>query len=159
MTEREALEEIKNRLKYFCGKTDGTYSPPWVKEIVEIAEDGLKNVKSGMGVKFKELIELKGEEPKHRARRKSKKVGTMYRAKSCDSKVWLSYTYGTIAGNPIEASTMAKLASSIAYYYYRHAVDLYVSEDGGEKFKKADKQKQLEFSHVMDDEFRLDEWH
>ena len=44
MTEREALEEIKSRLEYFCGKTDGTYSPPWVKELVEIAEEGLKTL-------------------------------------------------------------------------------------------------------------------
>lgn len=39
----EALEEIKNRLMYFCAQTDGTYSPPWVKELVEIADEGLKN--------------------------------------------------------------------------------------------------------------------
>ena len=38
---QEALEEIKNRLVYFCAKTDGTYSPSWAKELVEIADEGL----------------------------------------------------------------------------------------------------------------------
>lgn len=40
---QEALEEIKNRLVYFCAQTDGTYSPPWAKELVEIADEGLSN--------------------------------------------------------------------------------------------------------------------
>lgn len=40
-TEKEALEEIRSRLVYFCARLDGTYSPPWVKELVEIADEGL----------------------------------------------------------------------------------------------------------------------
>ena len=83
-----------------------------------------------------------------------------YRAKSYGSRSYITHTYGVdIAGQPIEETTMRKLAKMIAYLYHRHAVDLYVSEDGGETFKKADEKKQLEFSHMMNDEFRLDEMH
>lgn len=37
----EALEEICNRISYFCANTDGTWNPPWAKEIYEIAFEGL----------------------------------------------------------------------------------------------------------------------
>ena len=40
-TEREALQEIKDRIEYFCSHLDGTWNPPWAKEIYEIAFEGL----------------------------------------------------------------------------------------------------------------------
>lgn len=40
-TPREALREIRNRLVYLYGKTDGTFSPPALKEVCGIAEDAL----------------------------------------------------------------------------------------------------------------------
>lgn len=40
-TEREALQEVKDRIEYFCSHLDGTWDPPWAKEIYEIAFEGL----------------------------------------------------------------------------------------------------------------------
>lgn len=40
-TPEEALQEIKDRISYFCAHTDGTWSPPWAREVYEIAEEGL----------------------------------------------------------------------------------------------------------------------
>ena len=38
---REALSEIRCRLVYLYGKTDGTFDPPAIKEVYEIAEAAL----------------------------------------------------------------------------------------------------------------------
>ena len=38
---RKALREIRDRLVYLYGKLDGTFSPPALKEICEIADDAL----------------------------------------------------------------------------------------------------------------------
>lgn len=40
-TEIEALKEIRDRLSYFCARTDGKYDPVWVKEIIGIIDDVL----------------------------------------------------------------------------------------------------------------------
>ena len=82
-----------------------------------------------------------------------------YRAKSVDSpQRYVTHTYGVHRGKPLEDTTMKGLARSIAYLYHRHAVQLYESEDG-KRFKKADEDAQSKFSHIMSDEFTLDEWH
>ena len=82
-----------------------------------------------------------------------------YRAKSADSPhKYVTYTYGVYHGKPLEDTTMKGLAQSIAYLYHRHAVRLYESEDG-KHFVKADEDTQSKFSHIMSDEFTLDEWH
>lgn len=40
-TPQEALQEIKDRISYFCYHMDGTWDPPWMKEVYEIAVEGL----------------------------------------------------------------------------------------------------------------------
>lgn len=40
-TPREALREIRSRLVYLYGRTDGTFDPPALQEICGIAEDAL----------------------------------------------------------------------------------------------------------------------
>ena len=85
------------------------------------------------------------------------RVVVAYRAKSSDSKSWITHTYGTMQGEPIEGSTMKDLAYSIAYLYHRHLVELYVSYDG-KKFTKAGGALAKTFDKIMDDEFRYDEW-
>lgn len=40
-TKVEALKEIRDRLTYFCARLDGTYGPPWVKEVIGIIDDVL----------------------------------------------------------------------------------------------------------------------
>ena len=40
-TAKEALREIRNRLVYLYGKIDGTFDPPALKEVCEIADEGL----------------------------------------------------------------------------------------------------------------------
>ena len=82
-----------------------------------------------------------------------------YRAKSADSSPhYVTHTYGAYSGKPLEDTTMKGLARSIAYLYHRFAVRLYESEDG-KHFIKANEDAQNEFSHIMSDEFTLDEWH
>lgn len=133
-TERKALKEIKDRLIFFCAKTDGTYNPSWVKELIEIIDEGLGKksiIKHKSPVAYKSL---------------------KFRAKSDKSRSWLSYTYGAYSGKPFEDTTMKGLASSIAYYYHRHVVVLYVSEDG-KRFKKADCKMQQDFNCIMNKEF------
>ena len=39
----EALGELRDRLVYFCARTDGTYSPSWATELVGIIDDALKD--------------------------------------------------------------------------------------------------------------------
>ena len=36
-----ALKELRDRLTYFCGRTDGKYDPPWAQELVGIIDDAL----------------------------------------------------------------------------------------------------------------------
>lgn len=38
---REALKELRNRLVYFCARTDNRYSPPWVEELIGTINDAL----------------------------------------------------------------------------------------------------------------------
>lgn len=38
----EALKEIRDRLTYFCLRTDGKYDPPWATELVGIIDDILE---------------------------------------------------------------------------------------------------------------------
>lgn len=38
---REALKEIRSRLVYLYGRTDGTFDPPALKEVYEIADEAL----------------------------------------------------------------------------------------------------------------------
>lgn len=38
----EALKEIRDRLTYFCLRTDGKYDPPWVTELVGIIDESVK---------------------------------------------------------------------------------------------------------------------
>lgn len=33
---REALEELRHRLVYFCARTDNRYDPPWAEELIGI---------------------------------------------------------------------------------------------------------------------------
>lgn len=33
----EALEEIRDRIQWFCGQVPGKWNPPWAQEIYEIA--------------------------------------------------------------------------------------------------------------------------
>lgn len=40
-TQAEALRELRSRLVYFCGRTDGKYDPPWAQELVGIIDDAL----------------------------------------------------------------------------------------------------------------------
>ena len=40
-TPTEALKEIRDRLTYFCLRTDGRYDPPWVTEIVGIIDEAV----------------------------------------------------------------------------------------------------------------------
>lgn len=40
-TEIEALKEIRDRISYFCSKTDGKYDPPWAEEVIGIIDDVL----------------------------------------------------------------------------------------------------------------------
>lgn len=40
-TPTEALQELKDRISYFCAFTDGSWNPPWAKELYEIAAEGL----------------------------------------------------------------------------------------------------------------------
>lgn len=40
-TPEEALQEIRDRVVYFCLRTDGRYDPPWMQEIVGIIDDAL----------------------------------------------------------------------------------------------------------------------
>lgn len=40
-TPTEALRELRCRLEYFCGRTDGKYDPPWATELVGIIDDAL----------------------------------------------------------------------------------------------------------------------
>lgn len=40
-TPTEALRELRSRLEYFCGRTDGKYDPPWAQELVGIIDDAL----------------------------------------------------------------------------------------------------------------------
>ena len=42
----EALKEIRDRLTYFCLRTDGKYDPPWATELVGIIDDILKYKKN-----------------------------------------------------------------------------------------------------------------
>ena len=37
----EALKEIRDRLTYFCLRTDGKYNPPWATELVGIIDDAV----------------------------------------------------------------------------------------------------------------------
>lgn len=37
----EALKEIRDRLTYFCLRTDGKYDPPWVTELVGIIDEAV----------------------------------------------------------------------------------------------------------------------
>lgn len=37
-----ALKELKDRCSYFFAQTDGTYTPPCIKEFVDIIESALK---------------------------------------------------------------------------------------------------------------------
>lgn len=36
-TPMEALEEIRDRIQWFCGQVPGKWNPPWAQEIYEIA--------------------------------------------------------------------------------------------------------------------------
>ena len=40
-TEIEALKEIRDRISYFCSRTDGKYDPPWAQEVIGIIDDVL----------------------------------------------------------------------------------------------------------------------
>jgi len=107
---------------------------------------------------FSKLVEeafSKGSEPTKEAEKS--RVVVAYRAKSCDTGNWITHTYGTMYGEPIEGSTMKDLAYSIAYLYHRHPVELYASYDG-KKFTKASGALAKTFDKIMDDEFRYDEW-
>lgn len=42
----EALKEIRDRLTYFCLRTDGKYDPPWATELVGIIDDIIKYKKN-----------------------------------------------------------------------------------------------------------------
>ena len=37
----EALKEIRDRLTYFCLRTDGKYDPPWATELVGIIDEAV----------------------------------------------------------------------------------------------------------------------
>lgn len=37
----EALKEIRDRISYFCSRTDGKYDPPWAQEVIGIIDDVL----------------------------------------------------------------------------------------------------------------------
>ena len=39
----EALKEIRDRLTYFCLRTDGKYDPPWATELVGIIDEAVTN--------------------------------------------------------------------------------------------------------------------
>ena len=36
---KEALREVRDRLSYFCARTDGKYDPPWAEELVGIIDE------------------------------------------------------------------------------------------------------------------------
>ena len=38
---KDALREVRDRLSYFCSRTDGKYDPPWAQELVGIIDDAL----------------------------------------------------------------------------------------------------------------------
>ena len=40
-TPRQALREIRDRLRYLYGRMDGSFDQPALKEVCEIAEEGL----------------------------------------------------------------------------------------------------------------------
>lgn len=48
-TAKEALREIRNRLVYLYGKIDGTFDPPALKEVCEIADEGLADKDTSVG--------------------------------------------------------------------------------------------------------------
>ena len=81
-----------------------------------------------------------------------------YRAKHAGTRQYAVYTYGAVAGKPLENETMKGLARSIAYLYHRSAMRLYESNDG-KHFRKADDSMQSKFARIMSDEFMLNEWH
>ena len=84
-------------------------------------------------------------------------MGMKYRAKHAGTQQYAVYTYGAVAGKPLENDTMKGLARSIAYLYHRSAMWLYESNDG-KHFRKADDSMQTKFARIMSDEFTLDEW-
>ena len=42
-TPKEALREIRNRIVYMYGNIDGTFNPPALKEVCEIADDAISS--------------------------------------------------------------------------------------------------------------------
>lgn len=42
-TPKEALREIRNRIVYIYGNIDGTFNPPALKEVCEIADDAISS--------------------------------------------------------------------------------------------------------------------
>lgn len=56
-TQLEALQEVRDRISYFCARTDGRYEPAWAKEIVGIIDDVLKSPRLRNCDKFPDVDE------------------------------------------------------------------------------------------------------
>ena len=59
----EALKEIRDRLTYFCLRTDGKYDPPWATELVGIIDEAVTDSHAiGNAAAMREaLVEAIGE--------------------------------------------------------------------------------------------------